>query len=411
MRTNRVVDLSALKIIGYRMGILRSDIKLMFGALVGVVCGNFAIFSSPLYVGGLIDGFGFDESQAGLIGTMEIGAVAASCLLLSRSLGHLSLRILTLIGLATLVATNVITLALDTYILLLVTRVGSGIGAGICLAAAGALLSRMIDPDRMVGMALAMTTLIMVVMLTLMGYAMEQWMFNGFVGLFTLLALLLFPLLVLLPNEPFERTRRLSSASNAATNYFTLGVLGLSLFFLFCVMEGGVWSFSERRGVGLGLDSGAIGLLLGMSQLAGLSGAILAAIFGGRLRRIYPIGIGISLMGGASLLIYQAESQIIYALCLGVFGFAFMFAFPYLLGAFAKLDGNGRWAARANGVNLLGGASGPFIAGTVVSFSDFQTLGLFCLGLSLMCLTLATLFNSKFSSLDVEPQQGGTSLA
>ena len=393
------------------MGISRSDIRLMFGALVGVVCGNFAIFSSPMYIGGLIDGFGFNESQAGFVSTMEISAVAATCLLLSGLLDRTSLRTLTMIGMTVLVAANLTTLTLDHYIVLLMVRIGSGIGAGICLAAAGALLSRMTDPDRMVGMALAMTTLIMVVMLTLMGYAMERWMFNGFVGLFTVLALFLSPLLLLLPNEPIERARRLSNASQSKKSYFALGVLGLSMFFLFCVVEGGVWSFSERRGVSLGLESGNIGLLLGVAQLAGLSGAILAAIFGGRLRRIYPIGIGIVLIGGASLLLYQTESKLIYALCLGVFAFAFMFAFPYLLGAFAKLDGVGRWAARANGVNLLGGASGPFIAGTVVSISDFPALGLFFLGLSLTCLMLAALFDSRFSALNIETQKSEASLA
>ena len=58
-----------------------SDIRYTFEALAGFFIGNLAIFSLPLYLGGLMDGLGVNESQAGLICSLEIGAVAVACVI------------------------------------------------------------------------------------------------------------------------------------------------------------------------------------------------------------------------------------------------------------------------------------------------------------------------------------------
>ena len=379
------------------MALGRPELQLMLGALAGFSLGNFTIFSAPIYIGSLIDGLGFNENQAGLISTLEIGAVASTCVLLSRWLSRVSLRYLAISGFLLTLASNLVTFWLEDYLIITLTRVIAGTGAGLCLAATSALISRMADPDRIVGMMLAINTLIMILMLSAMGYAKSLWMFNGFVALFTLDAVVLFPLLFLLPTEPFKKIQDTSMPAET-DHHMSLGILGVGLLFLFCVIEGGVWAFSERSGTNLGMNDGDIGLLLALAQTAGLGGAILAATFGARIPRIYPIALGILSMGTAGLVIYQTQSQIIYGVFLCTFSFGFFIAFPYLVGACARLDAEGRWAARANGVNLLGAAIAPFLAANIVTASNYQTLGTMFFGLALFCLCLAVLFDRQMKT-------------
>jgi len=383
------------------MSLDRSELKLMLGALAGVCLSNFIIFSAPLYIGSLMDGMGFNETQAGLINTLEIGSVAVMCLLLSHWLSQFSLRYLAMAGALLILAANFVTFWCDEYLILLLLRVLAGLGAGLCLAATSALLSRMADPDRMMGMMLVINTLIMIVALTFMGYAKSQWNFAGVVGLFSVAVLILFPLLLLIPVESFSAGQTAKAGTASVDHHFSLGSLGVGLLFLFCVIEGGVWAFSERSGNNLGMGDGDIGMLLALAQTAGLIAALIPAVLGERIPRIFPICIGTLLMGSAGLLIYQTTSTLVYSACLCAFSFGFFIAFPYLVGACARLDADGRWAARASALNLLGGAVAPFIAANIISASDYQTLGTFCFGLSLVCVSLAVIFNRQLNRTEV----------
>ena len=84
----------------------------------------------------------------------------------------------------------------------------------------------------------------------------------------------------------------------------------------------------------------------------------------------------------------------------GLFGQLRLFiAFPYLVGACARLDADGRRVARANSLNLLGGAIAPFVAANIVSVADYRGLGIFCFGLALFCLILAIVFSNQMDRI------------
>lgn len=374
------------------MSLNRKDLTLSLGAMVGIFLSNFAIFSAPLYIGSLIDGMGFSEFEAGLISAVEIGAVAVVCLLLSSSLGRYSPRMMAVAGVAVVIMANLLTLFLEGVLPILSARLIAGIGGGLGLAATSALLSRTSDPDQIVGLVVTINTVVMIVLLSVMGYVKERWMFDGIIGLFTLAALVLFPLLRLLPATSYSALVADQKDAGSVDHHVFLGITGMVLLFLFCIVEGGVWAFSERSAVNIGITEGSIGMLLGLAQGCGLFGAILAAVFGNRIPFIYPVGLGGFFMGTAGLVVYQTDSSLFYAIGLCFFSFGFFFSFPYLLGACARLSADGRWASRATGINLLGGAVAPFIAASVVGASDYSMLGVFCFTLALICISVAWVF-------------------
>jgi len=301
---------------------------------------------------------------------------------------------------------NMATLTIVDHLPMLLTRMTAGTGAGLCLAASSALLSRVKDPDRAMGIVLMCNTLTLILLLFIMGYVKEQWMFGGVVGLMTVVLLLLVPLMLLIPVQPFTDRKHFDAVNKMDTRYLT-GILGIVVLMVFCLVEGGVLSFSERAAASLGVGDRNIGKLLALAYAAGFAGSTLVALLGDRIPRVVPICTGICLMGLASLVVYHTRSTLLYSIFLCSFTFGFFVAFPYLIGACARLDKNGYWAARANGANLLGVASAPFLAGTIISTSDYQTLGLTCFSLAVICLLLALFFNYRIgqlrSDVEVEP--------
>ena len=200
--------------------------------------------------------------------------------------------------------------------------------------------------------------------------------------------------MLLIPTRPFAIHNHEDAAGKIDTHRF-LGNLGIGILIVFCLIEGGVLSFSERVATRLGVSDRDIGKLLALAYAAGLVGTSLVAWLGDRIPRIFPICTGISLMGIASLIVYHTQSSLLFSIFLCSFTFGFFIAYPYLIGACARLDKNGYWAARANGANILGVAFAPFLAGTIVGTTSYQVLGLLCFCLALICLGLALVFNYR----------------
>ena len=340
-------------------------------------------------------GLGFSEPQAGLTSTAEISAVALACLVLSAKLERLPLRKLAFAGLLVVVAANLLTYLLVDLYSIITVRIASGVGAGMCLAVTSALIGRTQDPDRTVGLLYIISTLTMALVLTLLGYAKSAWLFNGYVSLFLLVALLLLPCALLVPAGRGSTNSADVEDSSGENLHLLLGIFGLCVFFLLAIQDGSIWSFSERAGVNIGIGDEDIGVSLALAMLAGLLGAALASIAGARLPRVYPICIGIILTGVAGFVIYRTDAHLVYSVSLCAFSFGVSLAVPYLLGAFAKLDAAGSWVAKANGINLLGTSIAPSLSAMIVNFAGYRGLGLACVSLAIVCALLAAVFSLR----------------
>ena len=383
-----------------------SDLRFSLKALAGFLIGNLTIFSLPLYIGALMDGLGADESQAGLVCSLEIGAVAVSCVLFSGWLDKLPLRRLGVAGVCLAATGNLLSLSQDALVYLSVLRIFCGIGSGMCLAACSAIISQASDPDRVAGLVIVLNTVLMVMLIALIGYVKQHYFFDGIVGIYLLVQVLTIIPLFKLPGSTTDAHAHTRSGEQIESrNIFQVGVFGVGLLFFFCVVETSIWSFSERSGVNLGLTDTRIGMLLAAAQIAGLFGAAVPAALGKRIRRDIPLVTGSILMGIAGYLVYNTGQTWIYELSVLSFSFAFFLGFPYLIGGCAMLDSEGRWAARAAGINLMGAATAPFLAGNIITASGYGELSLFIIILALICAAGCLVFSAKLQRLSYpEPQ-------
>ena len=330
--------------------------------------------SLPLLVGAVIDGIGLDARQAGLLGSVEIGAMALASLLLAPRVGSISRRGVALVSAAVLAGAHLLSALPESLAWLVILRLVAGLGEGCIFATANAVIASSVDPDRLYARVTVVGALAAAGLFVGLPYAIELWSQRGAFASLGVVALLCVPLLLLLPRSAPAGTHSEilgGSALRGPALAILLSVLVLS------VGEGAIWTFVERIGghVGLGID--AIGLVLAATTVAGVSGAALAAWAGTRFGRTLPLTLGMSAVGVASLVLGYTTGPVGYVTAELLYNTAYLFVAPFLLGTAAAIDTQGRVAAATGGIVLLGAGLGPGIGGVLVAWGSFPPLAWF----------------------------------
>ncbi len=157
------------------------DHKLSTTLVVSVVypLGPAAIILMPMIVGGLIDGYGFTEQQAGTLASLEgVGVVIASLIaalwIRKASWTNVLFASFVTTGLLNLVSAN-----MSEYIPLLTVRFLTGISEGTMFAITVAALGDNRQPDRAFGIAQAVQGLMMFAAFAAAPYLIKTWAVSG----------------------------------------------------------------------------------------------------------------------------------------------------------------------------------------------------------------------------------------
>ena len=97
---------------------------------IGVLGGNM----QPLLIGALIDGLHLDAGSAGLLGSIELAAVALASFVLAPRMGTISRRALSLMGAALAVCGYGGSVVTGTFAGLAVCRVGIGVAVALVVS-------------------------------------------------------------------------------------------------------------------------------------------------------------------------------------------------------------------------------------------------------------------------------------
>ncbi|MEK9996285.1 MAG: hypothetical protein VW664_08150, partial [Halieaceae bacterium] len=155
------------------------------------------------------------------------------------------------------------------------------------------------------------------------------------------------------------------------------GIVVVSLVALLCWFTGysGVYAFVERIGVAGGLTGQQIGLILSLTIITGVAGAMGAAWLGDRWGAMKPHWLG---MAGTVLtvgLLSNEPGLIQYSLAIIALTLSLNFWLAYMLGGVTRVDISGRYAVLTTAALGGGAMVGPAISGFVLQQSDmFQVL-------------------------------------
>ena len=377
------------------IGIRDFEWKLMIAVTAATGVGYLGANMMPMWLGPVMDGMSIGPERAGRLGSAELLAGMLGSLAVAPLIGRLPRRRLALVACAFVAAGYALSATIDSYLTLALTRAATGFCCGVVLAAGNAAAAGARDPDRVFAAMGFFGGLAASGILLSLGYVTGS---HGYAGIFALLTLVvivsLLPLAWMpergevpsLAELPGEQPGEAIYSTLATPTLAPLATLGGLL--LLSISGQGMWAFTERIGIGIGLESERIGLWISLATLAGLPSAALAAVIGTRFGRMIPLAIAIVVSSGSQWILASATSESVYVISQITWALGFFLWTPVVLGTAAALDRGGRWTVAAGAITMFGVAVGPWSAGQLLEYFPASGLATLVVGCAIGGLTL-----------------------
>lgn len=355
------------------------------------VLGLLAANLLPFMVIALQDSLGLGVTRAGAVMTGSLLATAVACTACTR-LAEGERRVLVgQVGLAlTAVASAVAALALPAAVTVTAV-VLAGAGAGGALAASGAALAALRNPNRVsaanglvnrgvVTVALAVVPLVGITTASVFGMVAAAAAALFVVAAWLPRAPVAAPAARhLVPGEPGAAAAVAPSSRPAARSSRSVTVAGvalLAMYALWAVSEDSVWALAGTMGAEqAGLTDAGLGFVLSASSAGGLVAAVVLTLLGDRVGRAVPLAVFLVVGGALKLTAALTTDATVYTVVLIAWNTVYLAVFLYFIATAAALDASGRFSGPAIGVYLFGSSFSPVVGGWLVETFGYPGFG------------------------------------
>ncbi len=375
-----------------------------FGAAYGI--GLLSLLSLPFLIGTAMASFSLNEAQAGLLGTVEFASVMVVSLIVAPLMGKMDRRRLAYIGLFVALCTNVLSIFVNSYSLLIVLRIITGLGAGTVMACGNATVSNARDPERFAGHMSVLAVFLMIFIMFVFSRVSEAW---GLAGIYSAMSITIVFMGLFLRNMPRNAVHKDESTDSSESHQYKAlkmtGLLMLGAFFAFSLRDTMAWAFVERIGSEAGFSGEQIGNLLSIQAMSGLIGPIIATIIGSRFGLKWPIVAGIFVSGLATYLVSAStDSKLLYIVGVMLMPGSYFYTLAYLTSLAAELDEQGRIVAASGSALMAGIAVGPAVGGELIVSGGGYSM----VGIAIIACAVLTLIFVLFPMASVQKKYSAT---
>lgn len=364
----------------------RDGIGLLLGVGLATAAAHIGNNFTTYLIGGLIDRCGFTPVQMGAWSMAETLAYAAAMFLVAPRVATLSPRRLLLAASGLIVVAQLGSAGLASYPLLLLGRIGTGLGFGLANTALNLAAARSAHPARAISIGIACQTLLYAginIVLPMIGarYGVE--------GMFAALAALsaVFALASGLLPTAEGRQQTVETLIIGPIGADGARVLLAMAFFTFGSLA--IWPFMERAGRAIGIPATQFGRYQSLATIASCFGNLALAAWVTRMRRTGPLTIALVACGGACAALTTTGSQFGFAAALILYNGSWFVTYPLLLGIGYGVDRSGRLAVLCSAVWLAMMSLGSLITGMIAQgFGGYVPVG--PMGLAFCLAALAT---------------------
>ena len=339
----------------------RATLYSMF--LIGVIAPEVFIVQ-PGFVQGLVEYLGFDDQGAGKVVSAEMWGLAATTILMTFIAHRVNWRGVVFGSLVVMFVANAACTLTEDVTTFVTLRFIAGLGAGSLVSLSFAAVGLTNNPDRNFGLLIMWVLTYGAIVLWAMPMAYEMFGFGGMLWFFALFPMTAMPFVKHLPISGETDAQVEEDAVNLTPQLKGMALFSMLAYFM---AQGVVWAYLFLIGLSGGLSEQAVANGLMLSQFAGIAGALLAAIMAHRYGRSMPLTVGI--VGGALCLYFLVGSFgfVAFAVTVCIYNFFWNLTHPFLLGAMASFDRQGRVVVYAVAMQMVGLAVGPYLAATVIS--------------------------------------------
>ena len=350
--------------------------------------GLFYVNIMPALVSGLVDGAGFSNRQAGMVGSSNVYGAALGALIAVFIVKRINWRKASYILLAGLIAMDLLSMLVHHFLPLLVMRFVHGFVGGMLVGIGFSIIARTTHPDRTFGYLLVVQFGLGGVGLMLLPPlvpVLGTGVLFGSLILFSLATLLMVPFLT---DYPMDLVTRPAIVGEPGIQRGPLA-LGLLATFLFQAGNMAVYAYVIGLGQAAGLSMEFISPTLAAAAWIGIVGSGLVIILPTRLGRSLPLGAAILVTAVATWALNYSDVSLVYIAANCIVGVTWAFGIPYLLGMCAQFDKAGQMAALGGFASKMGLASGPMIAALVVGASNYALVINLGAAMLVICLLAA----------------------
>lgn len=356
--------------------------------------GLFYVNIMPALVDGLIEGLGFSNREAGLVGSANVYGAALGAFAAVFIVKRVNWRAAAVVLLVGLIVIDFASMFLSDAPALIGTRFVHGCVGGLLVGIGFSVMSRTSEVDRTFGYLLTIQFglggLGLIYLPPLVPAFGTQALFYSLIA-FSVVTLLMLPFL-----DDYPRGEQHMANAGKARNV-KLIVLALLATFLFQAANMGVYAFAIGVGKFALLDPGFVSSSLGVAAWVAIVGSVLVILLSTRYGRLWPVGIAIVLTAFSIWLLHFSNvkpggwATSVYWWANVVWGIGWAFVISYLLGMCSEFDTTGQMAALGGFASKMGLASGPAVAAFVVGESNYGlllNLSVIALGLCLLAMAI-----------------------
>jgi predicted MFS family arabinose efflux permease len=355
-------------------------------ALVVAHCaGMIDLVALPVWVGALVERFGFRPQEAGgLVTLFLLGAVAASAVVAPR-LNRLNQRLMATGGFGAAALSFLLASTQTAFVPLAGLHFVAGLAVGTGLSMVHGTMGRTANPHRlfaMAGIALGLCGTV------LLGAIPQLLIARGGPALFHVFAVVMaiaaVTCAVLFVNPPVMAEERHAPFSRAT--WFT--ILGVSVMTFNQAM---VFSFVEVIGKARGFEAASVlAVLIALGIINFLVPSPLAALLQKRLPATFVVQVGPAVQALLALAVTSATAFSFWAPAAAVFVAIQIFTHTFAFGLLARLDPSGRAVAATPAMLMIGSALGPIVGGALGENFGFGALGFAAVLVALVAITFFT---------------------
>lgn len=323
-------------------------------------------------VGGLMDRFGFTPFAMGAWNMAETLSYAAAMFLVAPRARGIDARVLAMIASAVVIAAQAGSALTGAFPLLLLGRIGTGMGFGLMNSALNLAAGRTGNPARWISLGIAVQTLLysaIAIAVPMLGQGRGvAGMFLGLAGISVVLG---FGAL-LLPGGKGE----IADAAAAKAPIGAEGWRVLMAMALFAFGSLAIWPFIERTAHAIGIPATQFGLYQSAAVLASAVGNAGLAMVIGRLPRAWPLAAALGLCSLMCALLTTVGSAPAFGAAFVAFMVSWFLTYPLLIRLAYAQPGGERLAVMTSGTWLLAQSLGSLAAGAMAQgFGAYTLIG------------------------------------
>ena len=336
--------------------------------------GLFYVNIMPALVDGLIEGLGFSNREAGLVGSANVYGAAAGAFAAVFVVKRVSWRAAAIALLFGLIAVDIVSMFLSSAPVLIGTRFLHGCVGGMLVGIGFAVMSRTTEVDRTFGYLLTIQFglggLGLIYLPPLVPAFGTKALFLSLIA-FSTVTLLMLPFLSAYPAR--EQVVG-ASKRNGSKRMIALALLAT---FLFQAANMGIYAYAIGIGKHALLDTAFVSNALGVAAWVAIVGSVLVILLSTRYGRLWPVGIAISLTAVSIWALHFSDVKpggwetSIYWWANVLWGITWAFVISYLLGMCSEFDTTGQMAALGGFASKMGLASGPAVAALIVGQDNY----------------------------------------